>query len=354
MDLQEIKKIAGIVTESTKRTVTIEAGSVRKAPKAAPGGYVVSGHLYDEATDQETPVKVYFDYSAPQKAVTDADSPVAGPASPAEVDIIEIHDEAGNKVKGSVDKDDIMDAMDSVRESVKSPKTKQLNEMRRIAGLPLVESYDDDEDPDVKIAMKDKRQREFEKRNKKEISDANAEVDKKKKEAAAKAAEKKAAAKAEKPAAEKAPAKEDDKAEDKPEPKAEPAEKKSRQREGSKAGRGRAWLQANPQASLKTFKSWAAEELGMSAAAATTYFYNMGGGKRRQALTESWMIRHPKLDTYFLAENRSAGRYQWIDMSREESLEPCIFESEKAATTVGQHLQDFRNQAFEIYHFIAD
>lgn len=343
MDLQEIKKIAGIVTESTKRTVTVEAGSVRKAPKAAPGGYVVSGHLYDEATDQETPVKVYFDYSAPQKAVTDADSPVAGPASPAEVDIIEIHDESGNKVKGSVDKDDIMDAMDSVRESVKSPKTKQLNEMRRIAGLPLVEAYDDDddEDPDVKIAMKDKRQREFEKRNKKEISDANAEVDKKKKEAAAKA---------EKPAAEKAPTKEDDKAEDKP----EPTEKKSRQREGSKAGRGRAWLQANPQASLKTFKSWAAEELGMSAAAATTYFYNMGGGKRRQALSESWMIRHPKLDTYFLAENRSAGRYQWIDMSREESLAPCIFETEKAAETVGQHLQDFRNQAFEIYHFVAD
>lgn len=95
-----------------------------------------------------------------------------------------------------------------------------LDKILRLAGLPaqetqpLNESYEDfddedtDEDPDVRIASSDKRQAQFEKKNKKSIKTAEKEADTLKKKPAAKKAEAPAEKKAEeKKPAEKAPAK---------------------------------------------------------------------------------------------------------------------------------------------------
>ncbi len=58
--------------------------------------------------------------------------------------------------------DDVLDYLDAKNAIVSSALT---NEMRKVAGLPLVE----EDDPDVAIANRDLRQREFERRNKSTI-----------------------------------------------------------------------------------------------------------------------------------------------------------------------------------------
>lgn len=278
-----------------------------------------------------------------------------------------------------------------------------LDRLRKIAGLnesakseskvlnERWENEDDDyDDPDVKVAMKDKRQKEFERTNKKELDD-NAEMMRKRTEEQRKAAEEKKAAKAAKPAekkeekpapkaeekkpeskpAEKKEEKPAPKAEAKPEPKAEekPAEKKEETKAEEKAAeekkrRGKA---PNPGskaqralAKLKTmtrgeFIKWAAEELEMGKNYASAYYARHNPkSSREQKVTEAkvlWGLAHPFLKGFVLAENRELNQMQWIDA--DSKLEPMLFISEAEAQKIAKHMSEWKSQTavVESYDF---
>lgn len=228
--------------------------------------------------------------------------------------------------------------------------------VRKLAGLPqptaeqLTESWDDDdEDPDVRIAMSDKRQREFEGKNKKHLDD-NAEMLRKRTAeqraaaAAKKAEEKKAAKPAEEKKEDKKPEEkkaEEKKAEEKKEDKPTEAEKKRRgakPNESSKSGGMRAWLAANPGATRGQFIAAAAER-GMSKHHANGYFYQL---KKKSQVKEGYMLVHPAAPGYVLAENYELKRMQWVDTNSE--FEPLFFVKEDEAIKQAQHYAEWNGQ----------
>lgn len=185
-----------------------------------------------------------------------------------------------------------------------------LETMRKIAGLPLVESWDDDgddEDPDVKIAMSDKRQAAFEK--KKKAADAEEEA---KKAAAPKAEEKKEA-----PASEEKP----------------------------KAARGSFTAIARPMiakgASTADIRA-ALEKAGVS----TAHLHSRLAGLRKSVkVAEGYVLTHPQMPSFVLAENPVMNQYQWISEKDDTTtLLPVIFETEAAAAKVKQYVYDYKNQ----------
>lgn len=273
-----------------------------------------------------------------------------------------------------------------------------LDRLRKIAGLNesakseskvLNESWDEDDDyddQDVKIAMSDKRQKQFEKKNKKELDD-NAEMMRKRTEEQRKAAEEKKAAKKseekkeekpapkaeeKKPEPKKAEAKPEEKKEEKPAPKAEekPAEKKEEAPKAEekaaeeKKRRGKA---PNPGskaqralAKLKTmtrgeFIKWAAEELEMGKNYASAYYARHNPkSSREQKVTEApvlWGLAHPFLKGFVLAENREMNQLQWIDA--DSKLEPMLFVSEAEAQKIAKHMAEWKSQTavVESYDF---
>ena len=227
--------------------------------------------------------------------------------------------------------------------------------IRKIAGLnPIMESVDDDdEDPDVKIAMKDKRQAAFEKRNKNELSSAEKEAaikEKMDKEKAKEAREKKAN---EKPVAKKEAPKAEPKAEEKPAAKAEekPAESnesneaKRRGRapsDSAKAGQARAWLAAHPGAKRGEFIAHASE-WGMTKHYANQRFYAIKhalGSKTE--VKEVYFLSHPSMPSFLLAENREINQMQWVDPT--SPLVPMMFESKAEAEKIAKYMSEWKSQ----------
>lgn len=219
--------------------------------------------------------------------------------------------------------------------------------IRKIAGLnPITESVsdfdDDDEDPDVKIAMKDKRQAAFERRNKNELSSAAKEADAKDKESAeqtkqvdhqpAKPVTKEpdaSAANNDKPVSNQRGRKPDD---------------------NKKAGQARAWLAANPGAKRGEFMA-KAEEWGMGKNYANKEFY---GNKHKQAaankdITEVYFLSHPSMPSFLLAENREMNQMQWIDPS--SPLPPLVFESKVEAERIVKYMSEWKSQYVNIETF---
>ena len=220
--------------------------------------------------------------------------------------------------------------------------------IRKIAGLtPIMESVeDDDEDPDVKIAMKDKRQAAFEKRNKNELSAAEKEAaikEKMAKEKAKEAREKKAD---EKPVEKKEAPKAEPKAEEKPAAKADekPAESNEAKRRGrapsddSKRGQARSWLNSNPNASRKEFLAHAAS-FAMSPAYASAF---RAAHKAKSKVAECYVLSHPSMPSFLLAENREINQMQWVDPT--SPLEPMIFESKAEAEKVAKYMSEWKSQ----------
>lgn len=187
-------------------------------------------------------------------------------------------------------------------------------EAMRIAGIPINEAYDDDEDPDVKIANADKRQREFEKKNSKALKAADkvaAKSDEKEEAAATKEASKDEDR-------EEAPAEKKEEA-----PAAKPAATKGR-KPSERGGSCRAWLAEHPNARLSEFVAHC-KDLGMSKAHATTTFYSI---KKKAKVAEAYMVFHPLDSQTVLAENTRMRRYEWIDINEGAPYaEPLIFES---------------------------
>lgn len=267
-----------------------------------------------------------------------------------------------------------------------------LAEVRKVAGLPLTEAWhdnDDDEDPDVKIASGDKRQKEFESRNKKHLDD-NAEMLKKrtaeqkaaaaKKKEEAKAAPKPAEKKEEpKPAAKAeekkpAPAPAEKKAEEKkPEPaKAEekkPEEKKEEtpaaaeaKRRGakpnanSKSQRAAAWIKSNPNGTRGQFLAWAKANLDMGSAYGSAFFARHNPKSKRQAATEQknecYVLTHPLMPSFLLAENREMNQMQWVDST--SPLEPVICETEAEANKIAKYMSEWKGQQSTIVKIVFE
>lgn len=230
-----------------------------------------------------------------------------------------------------------------------------INAIRKIAGLPLMEAFgrdeDDDEDPDVKIAMKDKKQAAFEKRNKNELSAAEkaaAEKDRLAKEKAAKEkAEKKEAPKPAEKKAEEKPAekKEEPKAEEKKAESNESNEAKKRGRtpsDSSKMGQARAWIQSHPEASRSEFMKHA-ESFNMSRHYANAFFYSV---KKKMKVTECFILVHPTMPSFVLAENRELNQMQWVDPT--SPLEPMIFEKKAEAEKIAKYMSEWKSQYADI------
>lgn len=210
--------------------------------------------------------------------------------------------------------------------------------IRKIAGLnPIMESFeddDDDEDPDVKVAAKDKRQAQFEKKNRNELTRAEKEAANKEKVDAKKKEEEKAKLKDEKKAEPKA----EPKAEEKAEEKAEAKKRGRAPNPDAKAGKARAWLDAHPGATVGEFKKHAAE-FGMTPHYASAKFYQI---KHSKTLKECYMLSHPSMPSFMLAENREISQMQWVDPT--SPLEPMIFETKEAAEKIVKYMSEWKSQ----------
>lgn len=228
-----------------------------------------------------------------------------------------------------------------------------LDHLRKIAGLTeshkskavaLNESDEyDDEDPDVKIAGEDKRQKAFEKRNKGELKTANKIADEKTKaQKAAKTAEKK-------PEAEKPQAKP---AENAPEKKAEAAAEAKRRgkapNENSFNQQAKAHARSHSRAS---FLKWAQDTHGKGKHYASALFakYNPKSSREVKEAAELWAISHPYLKGYMLAENREMNQLQWVDGT--SPFDPVMYVSEAEAKKVAKYMEEWKSQACVIEHF---
>lgn len=227
---------------------------------------------------------------------------------------------------------------------MKNSNNWDVNIMRKIAGLPLMEAVDDDddEDPDAKIAMGDKRQAAFEKRNKSELSTAEKEANikeklakEKTKEARVKKAEDSPVDKKESPVA-------SPKAKEKSEDAADTSnEAKRRGRapsDTSKRGQARTWINGHPSAKRSEFLAHA-ESFGMTKHYANAFFYTV---KKSMKVEECYVLSHPSMPSFMLAENREINQMQWIDPT--SPLEPMIFESRAEAEKVAKYMGEWKSQ----------
>lgn len=205
-----------------------------------------------------------------------------------------------------------------------------LESVRKIAGLPLSEGWDDDdEDEDVKIAMKDKKQQEFEKKAKKVIGKVDADKDMSRLAKSEKADDDEDDKPAAKPAA-KAEAKPAAKKEAKPVAKSG-GSFSSIAREVLKKGGGAAAVKA------------ALEKAGVAVPA--HLHSRLHALKKGIKLNEVYIITHPQVSTFVLAENAMMNQYQWISTKDEATtLEPVVFETKADAERVNKYLLDYKNQ----------
>lgn len=212
---------------------------------------------------------------------------------------------------------------DTLEESVEY--SQEVMEACRIAGIPLTESWDDDdEDPDVKIANKDKRQQEFEKKAKKVISKVDADKD------MAKLAKKDKEDKDDgSDTADKAPAKKD-----KPASESKPA--------------SGATFASIARGVLKNGGNAAAVRAALEKAgvAVPAHLHSRLHAMKKKVTSESFfIITHPHMPSFYLAENGAMNQYQWISSKDDStSLDPMVFETKHEAEKVMTYLKEYKNQ----------
>jgi hypothetical protein len=219
-----------------------------------------------------------------------------------------------------------------------------LTRLARIAGVPLNEAWDrddDDEDPDAKIAGEDKRQKAFEKKNKGELKAADKAVPPKK-------------AEDKKPDA--APAKAEEK---KPEEKKEEPAKT----EEAKKARGR---QANPESfnqhaktnaksmSRGAFITWAAEKHGKGKNYASTLFakYNPKSSRQVAEAKEVWILTHPHMPLFTLAENYEMKTQQWVDST--SPFNTTLHLSEAEAQRTAKYMSEWKGMSSVIEKIVFE
>ena len=218
--------------------------------------------------------------------------------------------------------------------------SKEVMEAMKIAGLPISErwgddDYDDDEDRDVKIAMSDKRQQAFEKRAKKVVGKVDPDKDISK---MAKNNSKKDDDEEEKPAAKAAPANKAAPAEKKPAPAAE-------KKEDAPAKPARGSFTAIVKPMLARGASTADIRAALTKAGVSTNHLHSRLHGLRKGLKEGFVLVHPHMPSFVLAENQMMNQYQWISEKDDAtSLQPMLFASEAEAQKVIKYMVEFKNQ----------
>lgn len=261
--------------------------------------------------------------------------------------------------------------------------TWDISRIRALAGVqPLTESYDDDGDDGMSAserALLKKAEGDLKKKGVK-VKDADPDKDlhalaqrRKAKEKAKEDAEDReeaestAAAAAEKKAEEKeAPKAEDDK---EAAPKKEPeAKKEEPKKEAPKAEEKKEEPKAEPKKKGKAinpdsfmdaarrnaksmdrtqFRKWAEEKYGKKGAYVSTLFAKFNPKSGRAIKTdECYVLLHPSMPSFMLAENEMMNQYQWIDPS--SALDPLVFETEADAKKVAQYIYEWKNQTADI------
>lgn len=220
---------------------------------------------------------------------------------------------------------------------------KDLNRFCVLAGLYEKETWFDkqfnsDDDDDMSSSEKELAKKADEELKKKGVS-----VDKDLSNAE-KLAEKKAAEKAaKKKAAKEAAAKE--KAEQKPEPKAEekPAEKaEAPAKSAKKIHQAIEWLKSNSSASRKDFIAHA-QSFGMSKAYAGAYFYLLKKRIGNSSVKEAFILLHPSVSRFALAENKQFNRYQWVSLEEHTAIEPLVFDTAAQAEKIVKFINDHKS-----------
>ena len=224
-----------------------------------------------------------------------------------------------------------------------------IDRVRQLAGMAqtnkkqLTESYDDDEDPDVRIAMSDKKQREFETGNKKDLDDGGKAADARKTSQSEKKEEVKQEPKQEK---------KDDKKPAEPK-KEEAAEAKKR----GKTPNPESFNQhAKANANKRTrgqFIQWAADNHGKGKNYASALFARYNPKSSRQVSTpEAWIIVHPSMPSFLLAENREMNQFQWVEPS--SNLIPLVFETQADAKKTQKYISEWKGQSSVLEKIIFD
>lgn len=263
--------------------------------------------------------------------------------------------------------------------------TWDISRLRALAGVqPLTESYDDDDDDGMSASERELAGKADRDLKKKGIKVANVDPDKDIRSLARRRkahdaryeekvdkeeAEEKEAAEKEKatePKAKPEAKKEAPKAEEKKEaaPKKEPeakkeepkAEEKKEEPAAEAKRRGKA---PNPEsfnqhakANAKNmtrgqFLTWAAEKHGKGKAYASALFAKYNPKSSREVKTnECYMLQHPSVPSFLLAENKMMNQYQWIDGA--SPMDPLVFETEAEAKKVAQYIYEWKNQTADI------
>lgn len=262
--------------------------------------------------------------------------------------------------------------------------TWDISRLRALAGVqPLTESYDDDDGDDgmsaserallkkaegdlkkkgvkVKDADPDKDLHALAQRRKaKEKAKEDAEDREEAESTAAAAAEKKAEEK-EAPKAEDdkeaAPKKEPEAKKEEPKKEAPKAEEKKEEPAAEAKRRGKApnpesfnqHAKANAKSMTRgQFLTWAAEKHGKGKAYASALFAKYNPKSSREVKTnECYMLQHPSVPSFLLAENKMMNQYQWIDGA--SPMDPLVFETEADAKKVAQYIYEWKNQTADI------
>ena len=241
--------------------------------------------------------------------------------------------------------------------------TWDISRIRALAGMqPLTESYDDDDDDGMSAserALLKKAESDLKKKGIK-VKDADPDKDlhalaqrRKAKELAREEAEDREEAES------KAAAAAEKKAEEKEEPKAEEKKEAAPKKEEPKAEEKRRGKAPNPEsfnqiakANAKNmtrgeFLKWAAEKHGKGKAYASALFAKYNPKSSRAIKTdECYMLQHPFVSSFLLAENKMMNQYQWIDSA--SPMDPLIFESEAEAKKVAEWIYEWKNQTAQI------
>ena len=263
--------------------------------------------------------------------------------------------------------------------------TWDISRLRALAGVqPLTESYDDDDDDGMSASERELAGKADRDLKKKGIKVANVDPDKDIRSLARRRkahdaryeekvdkeeAEEKEAAEKEKatePKAEPEAKKEAPKAEEKKEaaPKKEPeakkeepkAEEKKEEPAAEAKRRGKApnpesfnqHAKANAKSMTRgQFLTWAAEKHGKGKAYASALFAKYNPKSSRELKTnECYMLQHPSVPSFLLAENKMMNQYQWIDGA--SPMDPLVFETEAEAKKVAQYIYEWKNQTADI------
>lgn len=104
----------------------------------------------------------------------------------------------------------------------------------------------------------------------------------------------------------------------------------------------RSWVEKN---GLDRKGAWAyAQSIGMTPASFSTAYQSIKG--KKQAATEAFVLLHPTVPNFLLAENREMGIHQWVDMN--SPFEPLVFFTEKEAKDLAKYMAEWKGQLAHI------